>query len=78
LNTSSRAIFAILDGNLDAPTAFELEIAGGDIIFLFVFGTFYFFLIFLVESAGTSNLVNKLLKRETTIAYVPKEFDDDV
>jgi hypothetical protein len=78
LNTSSRSLYAIINGVKEAPTAFEMDIAGGDLLFLFIFGTFYFCLLFAMESAGSSNLLNKFLKRETAVAYIPKEYDDDV
>jgi len=55
------------------PEAFDMDIAGGDILFLFLFGSIYFIAIFIIEKYSHISCRN-----ENKILYEPKEYDDDV
>jgi len=50
-----------------------MDIAGGDLLFLFLFGTIYFIAIFIIEKLNHIHFSSS-----KTILYEPKEYDDDV
>lgn len=55
-----------------------MDIAGGDIIYLLIFGFVYLAFVFLFEYLKVLQSVNKLFSKEQKIPYVPKKYDDDV
>ncbi|EGR27275.1 hypothetical protein IMG5_199550 [Ichthyophthirius multifiliis] len=60
----------------DSP--FDMNIAGGDIIYLVVFGFLNMGLIIVFEYLSHSSKFTQLISGETNIPYQPKEYDDDV
>jgi len=55
-----------------------MNIAGGDLIFLFVEGVVYMLLVFLYEHLSHRKGFSELMSGEGKVEYVPKEYDDDV
>jgi len=78
LSIASRSLFALLNGTKETPGPFDLDIAGGSILFLALFGVIYFALVFGFETLKNTQGWNSLFSSESSIPYVKKEYDDDV
>jgi ATP-binding cassette subfamily A (ABC1) protein 3 len=78
LNIGNRSLYAQKD-KLDQPySTFDMNIAGGDVLFLALEGVCYMLLIFLYENLSHRKGFSEMLSGESKVAYVPKEYDDDV
>lgn len=78
LNIGNRSLYAIKDGLSTPYGTFEPNIAGGDIIFLCIEGIAYTLLVFLYEYLSHKKGFSALISGEEKVAYVKKEYDDDV
>jgi ATP-binding cassette, subfamily A (ABC1), member 3 len=59
-------------------SVYDMNVAGGDILFLGIFGFIYFFLIFVIEYVKSKGNILAIFSRERDIPYVPKPYDNDV
>jgi len=55
-----------------------MNIAGGDVLMLSLEGVVYMLLIFLYEHLSHKKGFSEMISGEGKVAYVPKEYDDDV
>ena len=55
-----------------------MDIAGGDVLMLSLEGVVYMLLIFLYEHLSHRKGFSEMISGEGKVAYVPKEYDDDV
>jgi len=78
LNIGNRSLYATKDGKKLAYGAFDMNIAGGDVLMLSLEGVVYMLLIFLYEHLSHRKGFSEMISGEGKVAYVPKEYDDDV
>lgn len=57
----------------DIPSAFKLDIAGGDIILMFVEGLVYLGILFLIEWMQHVGSISRYFTKEESVKYIPKE-----
>lgn len=62
----------------DIPSTYDFDVAGADLLLLFLSGIFYFILVFIVEYFEDNGSLQKLGSNENNIPYVPKQLDSDV
>ncbi|EAR86885.2 ABC transporter family protein (macronuclear) [Tetrahymena thermophila SB210] len=78
LNIGNRELYNITKMNKEIPSAYELDIAGGDIILMFVEGIVYLAILFLIEWAQHIGSISRYFSNENSVQYIPKEQDSDV
>ncbi|KAL4488936.1 hypothetical protein ABPG72_005723 [Tetrahymena utriculariae] len=79
LNIGNRSLYAFSDsGSQAVQSAYAWNIAGGDLLMMFLEGFIYFTLVFVIEYASHMSSFTQLMSQEISIAYVPKQYDDDV
>ena len=49
INISSKVAYAVLEGNFTPYDIYDMNIAGGDVLFMAIEGVVYFLLVFVVE-----------------------------
>jgi len=78
LNIGNRSLYAQKQ-NINTPySTLNMNIAGGDLLFLFLEGIVYMLLVFLYEHLSHRKGFSEMMSGESKVAYVPKEYDDDV
>lgn len=78
MNLGTRSVYQTLEKLDSLPDPYDMNITGGDIIFMCVFGTLYFILLFVVEFLGNKSKVAQLFSKENNCSYEAKKYDNDV
>ncbi|EAR97153.2 ABC transporter family protein (macronuclear) [Tetrahymena thermophila SB210] len=79
LNIGNRSLYAFSDsGSKTVQSAYAWNIAGGDLLMMFLEGFLYFILVFIIEYASHISSFTQLMSHENSVPYVPKQYDDDV
>ena len=78
LNIGNRSLYATNDDKKVPYGTFDMDIAGGDVLMLSLEGVVYMLLIFLYEYLSHRKGFSEMISGEGKVAYVPKEYDDDV
>lgn len=78
LNVGNRNLYAFWDGTSSLDSAYAMNIAGGDLIFMFIEGFVYFGIVFLIEFGSHFGTLSRFFSNEASIPYEPKEYDEDV
>lgn len=60
------------DGSGSPDSAYEWNIAGGDILFTFLEGFIYFILVFVIEKCSHMSGFTQLMSHENSVPYVTK------
>lgn len=78
LNIGNRNLYAFLDGVTALDSPYSLNIAGGDLICMFLEGLLYFLVVFLIERGSHIGTISRFFTNESKIVYIQKEYDEDV
>lgn len=79
LNTGSKNLYTMRDDRNDDPyEAFDINIAGGDVLMLSIECIIYMSFVAIYEYASHKKGLSQLISGENKVNYVPKEYDDDV
>jgi ATP-binding cassette subfamily A (ABC1) protein 3 len=78
LNVTNKSTYALVEGYKNPKDTYDLDIAGGDIMYLCLGGVVYMILVFVIEMLEDSGQLQKFGSRELSIPYIPKQLDDDV
>jgi hypothetical protein len=62
----------LINRETEMRSAYDMDIAGGDILYLAVFGLVYFIMIFVIEFMKSKGTLEKYFSHESSIKYVPK------
>lgn len=64
LNIGAKKTYALFDHRKDIPDAYELDIAGGDILMLLIEGVVYLLLIFVIEKINHISSITRIFTNE--------------
>jgi len=78
MNLANRDAYDMLDKKRVPRDAFDIELAGGDCLYLIITAVAFFILVFIIERLRNKQALSSILTRENSVPYVPKKLDSDV
>jgi len=78
INLGARKLYTTIEGREEDYEVYDINICLGDILMLAITGFIYIVLVFVIEKLNAKGILTRIISKEDTITYKPKEMDADV